>query len=114
MKSRSNDSAGSGCAIESVTAVPTRLLISVRSEQEIDDAIAGGADIVDLKEPRNGALAPTTIELWNSVSQWTNQGSANSPAEYQNQSIRFSAALGESEQATSIIPGEDISVFAQI
>ena len=102
MKSRSNESAASGDAIESVTTVPTRLLVSVRSEQEIDDAIAGGADIVDLKEPRDGALAPTTIELWNSVSQWTDQASVSLPAASQTQSIRFSAALGESEQAISI------------
>ena len=102
MKSRSNGSAGSPAAAGSVSAVRPWLLISVRSEQEIDDAIAGGADIIDLKEPRDGALAPTTIELWNSVSQWTDQVATSLPAEDRSESIRFSAALGESDQATSI------------
>jgi uncharacterized protein (UPF0264 family) len=92
MKSRSNDSAGPRHTIESAEAWPPQLLISVRSEQEIDDAIAGGADIVDLKEPRNGALAPTTVQLWNSVSRQLNHLDA----------VRFSAALGESQEALSI------------
>jgi len=86
MKTRSNDSAGSGGAL------PSRLLVSVRSEQEIDTAIDGGADIIDLKEPRNGPLAPTETEIWESVSR-----RATDPT-----SIQFSAALGESKDALAI------------
>jgi len=86
MKTRSNDSAGSG------GVSPAQLLISVRSEQEIDAAIAGGADIVDLKEPRNGPLAATEVEVWESVSR-----RATDP-----KSIQFSAALGESQDALPI------------
>lgn len=92
MKSTSNDSAGSSAAFDTSEASPTQLLISVRSEQEIDAAIAGGADIVDLKEPSNGALAPTSVQLWDSVSRKAHQYN----------SVRFSAALGESREAVSI------------
>lgn len=102
MKSRSNDSAGPRSSKKPAETASARLLISVRSEQEVDDAIAGGADIVDLKEPRRGALAPTSTELWNSVSHGNNQHSAGRCCEDRSDTIRFSAALGESEQATSI------------
>jgi uncharacterized protein (UPF0264 family) len=35
---------------------PTRLLVSVRSAEEADSALAGGADFIDIKEPKRGAL----------------------------------------------------------
>ncbi len=92
MKTISNDSAGLHTKYGSAKALPSELLVSVRTEQEIDAAIAGGADIVDLKEPRNGALAPTSTQLWQSVSRYTQQ--VDLP--------RFSAALGESQEALSI------------
>lgn len=34
----------------------TRLLVSVRSAEEAEAALAGGADFIDVKEPRRGAL----------------------------------------------------------
>jgi (5-formylfuran-3-yl)methyl phosphate synthase len=37
-----------------------RLLVSVRSAAEVVEALAGGADIIDAKEPRNGALGPVS------------------------------------------------------
>jgi uncharacterized protein (UPF0264 family) len=37
-----------------------RLLVSVRDAAEAGDAVAAGADIVDVKEPAGGALAPAT------------------------------------------------------
>ena len=40
-----------------------RLLVSVRSVRESVDAFAGGADIVDLKEPRNGSLGAVSSEV---------------------------------------------------
>ena len=42
----------------------TRLLISVRDANEAEAAIAGGADLIDVKEPRRGSLgcaAPETL-----------------------------------------------------
>lgn len=38
------------------TAGPTRLLVSVRSGEEAMIALASGADIIDAKEPLNGAM----------------------------------------------------------
>lgn len=38
-----------------------KLLISVRNEQEALDALAGGADWIDLKEPSAGPLAPVGL-----------------------------------------------------
>ena len=33
-----------------------RLLVSVRSAEEVSAALAGGADIIDAKEPERGSL----------------------------------------------------------
>jgi uncharacterized protein (UPF0264 family) len=38
------------------------LLVSVRSPEEAEAAIAGGADIIDIKEPMNGSLGRATDE----------------------------------------------------
>src|SRR5215210_6110208 len=41
-----------------------RLLVSVRSADEVESALAGGADIIDAKEPANGSLgsvSPATL-----------------------------------------------------
>ena len=35
-----------------------RLLVSVRDASEAEAALAGGADIIDAKEPLNGPLGP--------------------------------------------------------
>ena len=39
-----------------------RLLVSVRSAAEVDSALAGGADIIDAKEPARGSLGPVTAK----------------------------------------------------
>ncbi len=39
-----------------VSASPTRLLVSVRDVNEAAQALAGGADIIDVKEPHRGSL----------------------------------------------------------
>lgn len=39
-----------------------RLLVSVRSAEEAAAAVAGGADIVDAKEPARGSLGPVALE----------------------------------------------------
>jgi (5-formylfuran-3-yl)methyl phosphate synthase len=40
-----------------------RLLVSVRSADEVEAAIAGGADIIDAKEPGSGSLGPVSPEV---------------------------------------------------
>jgi (5-formylfuran-3-yl)methyl phosphate synthase len=37
-----------------------RLLVSIRSADEVEPALAGGADIIDAKEPSNGSLGPVS------------------------------------------------------
>ncbi|TWT98809.1 (5-formylfuran-3-yl)methyl phosphate synthase [Neorhodopirellula pilleata] len=65
------------------------LLVSVRSLAEAEIAIAGGADIIDFKEPLEGALAPVEPEIWR-------QAAAAFPGR------TLSAALGESPSATRL------------
>lgn len=43
------------------------LLVSVRSADEAAVALAGGADIIDLKEPRNGSLGAADPRVWREV-----------------------------------------------
>ncbi|MCI0702105.1 MAG: (5-formylfuran-3-yl)methyl phosphate synthase [Planctomycetia bacterium] len=43
------------------------LLVSVRSADEVASALAGGADIIDVKEPAKGPLAPAEAEVVASV-----------------------------------------------
>ena len=44
-----------------------RLLVSVRSADEVEAALAGGAEIVDVKEPARGALGAADIEVVRAV-----------------------------------------------
>jgi len=41
----------------------TGLLVSVRSVDEVDAALAGGADLIDVKEPAKGPLGPAEAEV---------------------------------------------------
>ena len=67
------------------------LLVSVRCMAEFETAIScQGVDIIDLKEPRQGALSPVSTELWQSAASYAASHSSTT---------RLSAALGESEQA---------------
>lgn len=45
----------------------TRLLVSVRSAAEAADAVAGGADIIDVKEPNRGSLGRAETSVWRDV-----------------------------------------------
>jgi len=45
----------------------TGLLVSVRSASEAETALAGGADIIDVKEPRRGALGPADPTVWKEI-----------------------------------------------
>ena len=67
------------------------LLVSVRSAEEVDAAIAGGADIIDAKEPANGPLgavsAATLARLVSRVPSGT----------------QFSLALGDVTSAPQVL-----------
>jgi uncharacterized protein (UPF0264 family) len=45
----------------------TDLLVSVRSAAEAEVALAGGADLVDVKEPRRGALGAADPGTWRAI-----------------------------------------------
>jgi uncharacterized protein (UPF0264 family) len=45
----------------------TRLLISVRDADEAATALAGGADLVDIKEPSHGSLGAASAGVWQAV-----------------------------------------------
>src|SRR5207249_1070828 len=45
----------------------TKLLISVRSAMEAEVALAGGADVIDVKEPSRGALGAADSRVWRAV-----------------------------------------------
>src|SRR5262245_62338339 len=45
----------------------TRLLVSVRSVSEADIALAGGADVIDIKEPMHGSLGRASNQVINAI-----------------------------------------------
>lgn len=45
----------------------TGLLVSVRDASEALAALYGGADIIDIKEPLNGALGAAELSVWRAV-----------------------------------------------
>lgn len=45
----------------------TALLVSVRNSVEATEAFAGGAQIIDIKEPSRGPLGKASREIWSSV-----------------------------------------------
>ncbi|MFM9068482.1 MAG: (5-formylfuran-3-yl)methyl phosphate synthase, partial [Planctomycetota bacterium] len=45
----------------------TRLLVSVRNAQEAQAAHRGGAQLIDLKEPRQGSLGAVPPADWPSI-----------------------------------------------
>jgi uncharacterized protein (UPF0264 family) len=61
----------------------TRLLVSVRSAAEARSALAGGADLIDIKEPSLGSLGAATPQVWAEIA---NEVGERRP---------LSAALGE-------------------
>jgi uncharacterized protein (UPF0264 family) len=60
-----------------------RLLVSVRSADEVPAALAGGADIIDAKEPARGSLGAVTPAVLSAIA-------ASTPA-----SVPLSVALGD-------------------
>jgi len=47
----------------------TGLLVSVRNASEAAEAYAGGANVIDVKEPRRGALGAADAAVWHDVRQ---------------------------------------------
>ena len=48
-----------------------RLLVSVRSAEEVSAALAGGADIIDAKEPARGSLGRVTPAVLSAIAART-------------------------------------------
>ena len=63
---RSADPSGSSDPCRSDVR-PPRLLVSVRSAAEARSAVAGGASIIDIKEPRVGSLGRADVSVWRDV-----------------------------------------------
>lgn len=79
-----------------------KLLVSVRNRGELAAVMAGGVDIIDLKEPGRGPLAPADAALWSyAASLWEERGPSS----------LLSAALGERVDAIQIA-GRLPSAFA--
>ena len=53
--------------VAAVAATTPRLLVSVRSLHEAREALAGGADIVDIKEPSRGSLGRADIRVLHEI-----------------------------------------------
>jgi beta-ribofuranosylaminobenzene 5'-phosphate synthase len=48
-------------------AIGTRLLVSVRSPEEAHDALKGGVDLIDVKEPSRGPLGAADVDVRNRI-----------------------------------------------
>lgn len=72
--------------------MPPQLLVSVRDQVEAQAALSGGCDVLDIKEPRAGALGRTT---WDVMAEVTRVARAQSPQ------CHLSAALGELSEWTN-------------
>ena len=64
----------------------SRLLVSVRSADEAVQAIAGGADILDIKEPDHGSLGMADVSVIRAIAEQLHRDG---------ESIPLSVALGE-------------------
>lgn len=83
------------CQVDLPGQEPTipKLLVSVRNRGELATVLAGGVDIIDLKDPVRGPLAPADAELWSyAAALW----------EELRPSSTLSAALGERADAIQI------------
>ena len=77
----------------------TGLLISVRDGQEAETALAGGAQLVDVKEPARGSLGAATPAMWREVLQRCRG------------QVPISAALGELREARGRAPLDALAGF---
>jgi (5-formylfuran-3-yl)methyl phosphate synthase len=51
-----------------------KLLVSVRSPEEVAPALAGGAEIIDAKEPSRGSLGPVEPRTWKAILECVPEG----------------------------------------
>ncbi len=83
-----------------------RLLVSVRSAEDAHRALAGGASIIDVKEPANGPLGRASVATWDEVRQVVPAG------------VKMSAALGELAEWTAddrpIVPPGVLTGFSYL
>ncbi|TWU54644.1 hypothetical protein Poly51_33630 [Rubripirellula tenax] len=86
-----SDPAGFKPPVESVSR---QWLVSLRSLDEVRIAFEYPIDILDLKEPRNGPLAPSPVELWLETVTIVEAMIHAKP--------KLSAALGEPDQARRV------------
>lgn len=70
----------------------TKLLVSVRSAEEAQGAIAGGADLIDIKEPRKGSLGRAEPQSWQAIAEVVPDG------------VLLSVACGELSELQGTIP----------
>ncbi|MFG0287340.1 MAG: (5-formylfuran-3-yl)methyl phosphate synthase [Rhodopirellula sp. JB044] len=66
-----------------------KLLVSVRNICEATQVADSGVDVIDFKEPKEGALAPVSPEIWRDAAATLSH-------------CQLSAALGEKDDAVSI------------
>lgn len=83
---------------QSGQAIP-QLLVSVRSAQEATAALAGGADIIDVKEPAKGPLGAASVETIQEIAKLVSQQSPETP---------ITVALGELTPTSSNSPSASI------
>ena len=77
----------------------TGLLVSVRNAQEARLALAGGADLIDVKEPARGALGAADPAIWAEVLAVTAGA------------VPTSAALGEISQVGELPDSSELAKF---
>jgi uncharacterized protein (UPF0264 family) len=73
----------------------TKLLISVRNAWEAHEALAGGANIIDVKEPRWGSLGAASPETWQEVRRVCHGTQHDGSPVGDGDPVVLSAALGE-------------------
>jgi uncharacterized protein (UPF0264 family) len=77
--------------IDPVRAARPGLLVSVRSREELESIAGLSVDVIDFKEPRQGALAAASAKLWNDAADHFSGGFS-----------LLSAALGEQDSAADL------------
>ncbi len=73
-----------------MTREPVRLLVSVRNEAEASLAASGGADFIDLKEPRDGALGGLPVGRVRDIVRALRRQGRGAPA-----ALSISATIGD-------------------
>jgi len=79
----------------------TELLVSVRSVAEAEAAVAGGAGLIDVKEPLNGPLGRAEAKVIRSICEFVR---GRRPV---------SAALGELKDGPAVVPSSSLA-FAKV